>query len=177
MTELMDPYRPLNFKGWIEENRHLFKPPVGNKLIWENREFDAFVVGGPNTRTDYHYNEGEEFFYQVEGDMVLKIHSEGKFFDIPIKEGEIYLLPPRTLHSPQRFENTIGLVIERKRQPHEKDGLVWFCQNCGNKLYEEYFHLKHIVEDLPPVFDRYYSSEKNTTCSKCQHDNNDRKEK
>ncbi|MEW6055016.1 MAG: 3-hydroxyanthranilate 3,4-dioxygenase [Bdellovibrionota bacterium] len=159
--------KPINFKKWIDENRHLLKPPVGNKQIWEDREFMVTVVGGPNSRTDYHINEGEEFFYQLEGDIVLKVLEDGKPCDIPIQEGEIFLLPPRVPHSPQRPANTVGLVLERKRLAHEKDGFLWVCKNCGQKLYEEYFHLTDIVSQLPPVFERFYGRAQNTTCRNC----------
>ena len=94
--------RPFNFKKWIEEHRHLLKPPVGNKLVYEDAEFIVMVVGGPNARKDYHFNEGEEFFYQLEGDIVVRIQEEGKAIDVPINEGEIFLLPPRIPHSPIR---------------------------------------------------------------------------
>lgn len=157
----------LNFKKWIDDNRHLLKPPVGNKLIWEDREFIVMVVGGPNSRTDYHVNGGEEFFYQVEGNMVLKVFDEGKLQDVPINQGEIFLLPPNVPHSPQRPAGSVGLVIEKKRAEGELDGFVWYCQNCGEKLYDEYFKLKNIVTDFPPIFERFYASEANTTCKKC----------
>lgn len=165
----MLPSMPINFREWIEENRHLLKPPVGNKCVWEDQDFIVMVVGGPNTRSDYHYDEGPEFFYQVEGDMVLKIMEEGKPRDIPIKEGEIFLLPPKVPHSPQRFENTVGLVVERKRLEHEQDGLIWYCEKCNNKLYEEYFHLENIETQFPPVFERFYANEEARTCSECGH--------
>ena len=159
----------INFKKWIDENRHLLKPPVGNKMIWKNREFLVMVVGGPNQRTDYHINEGEEFFYQVEGDMVLKIIDENtKPRDIKINEGEIYLLPPRIPHSPQRLAQTVGLVIERQRKPHELDGFAWFCPQCGKKLFEEKVFLTDIVKQLPPIFDKFYSSQDHTTCKTCK---------
>lgn len=158
----------INFKKWIDENRHLLKPPVGNKMIWEDRDTIVMVVGGPNSRTDYHINQGEEFFYQVEGDIVLKVIDEGKPVDIGIKEGEIFLLPGGVPHSPQRPANTIGLVIERKRVPDEIDGFVWYCENCGEKLYEEFFKLTNIVTQFPPIFERFYGSEENCTCKKCR---------
>ena len=117
---------PINFKEWIEDNRELLKPPVGNKCVYEDAEFIVMVVGGPNSRKDYHYDLGEEFFYQIEGDMLLKIKDGDEFKDISIKEGEIFLLPPKTPHSPQRFENTVGLVIERTRKEDELDGFQWY---------------------------------------------------
>ncbi|WP_299253734.1 3-hydroxyanthranilate 3,4-dioxygenase [uncultured Cytophaga sp.] len=160
--------RPFNFKGWIEENRHLLKPPVGNKQIYVgNKDFIVMVVGGPNARKDFHYNEGEEFFYQVEGNIVLKIIEEGKIVDIAINEGEIFLLPPRTPHSPQRGANTIGLVIERYRSQEELDGFSWYCETCHNKLYEEFVMVKDIVKQLPIVMNTFYQSPDLCTCSKC----------
>jgi 3-hydroxyanthranilate 3,4-dioxygenase len=157
---------PINFKRWIDENRHLLKPPVGNKMIWEDREFIVMVVGGPNARTDYHINSGEEFFYQVEGDIVLKVIDNDRPVDLPIKEGEIFLLPPNTPHSPRRPANTIGLVIERKRHPDEQDGFQWRCESCGEKLYEEKFQVTDIVKQLPPIFERFYNSD-HSKCKKC----------
>jgi 3-hydroxyanthranilate 3,4-dioxygenase len=160
---------PINFRQWIENNRHLLKPPVGNKVIWKDGDFICMVVGGPNQRTDFHYDEGPEFFYQIEGDMLLKVESDGKIEDIPIREGEIFLLPPKVPHSPQRFENTVGLVIERKRFTGEQDGLMWFCERCGTRIYEEYFQLADIETQLQTVFEHYYSSRDNRTCGNCGH--------
>ncbi|MCP1727399.1 3-hydroxyanthranilate 3,4-dioxygenase [Natronospira proteinivora] len=157
----------FNFQKWIDEHRDELKPPVANKRVFKDSEFIVMVVGGPNTRKDYHYDEGEEFFYQLEGEMVLKIQEDGKVRDIPIREGEIFLLPPKVPHSPQRFENSIGLVIERERRPDEQDGLMWFCDNCNHKLYEEYFHLENIETQFPPVFDHFFKSEENRTCDNC----------
>ena len=160
--------RPFNFKTWIEENRHLLKPPVGNQQVYKgNDDFIVMVVGGPNARKDYHYDEGEEFFYQLEGDIVLKIIEDGKPVDIPIKEGEIFLLPPRVPHSPRRPANTVGLVMERYRKAGEKDGFLWFCENCGNKLYEDYADVTDIVGQLPVIMDNFWKSEERRTCSNC----------
>jgi len=158
---------PLNFKKWIDEHRHLLKPPVGNKVVYEDTEFIIMVVGGPNTRSDYHINEGEEFFYQLEGNIVLKIIEGGEFKDVPINEGDIFLLPPKVPHSPQRTENSVGLVVERKRAKHEKDGFAWFCDSCRCKLHSEYFHLTNIETQLPEVFSRFWNNETKTTCQKC----------
>lgn len=162
-----DLYTPLNFKKWIDDNRQYLKPPVGNRQIWEDRDFQVFVVGGPNKRTDYHINDSEEFFYQVQGDINLRVQIDGKPRDIPIKEGEIYLLPPRVPHAPQRPADTIGLVIEHKRQPGQKDGVRWYCPECNKVLYEEFFALKNIVTDLPPVFERFYSKPAHMKCKDC----------
>ena len=159
---------PINLQAWIEEHRHLLKPPVGNKVVHDG-DFIVMVVGGPNQRTDYHWDEGAEWFHQIEGEMVLRIQEDdgsGKLAvrDIPIRAGESFLLPPRVPHSPQRMPDSIGMVIERKRLAHEDDGLMWFCENCNEKIYEEYFHLVDIENDFPPVFDRLYSSREHRTC-------------
>ena len=158
---------PINFKKWIDEHRHLLKPPVGNKMVYEDSEFIVMVVGGPNTRKDYHFNEGEEFFYQLEGNITVKIVENNKPKDVHIKEGEIFLLPPRVPHSPQRPANTVGMVVERKRETKELDGFLWFCEQCGEKLYEEFVMLTNIVTQLPPIFDRFYNTPEHCTCKKC----------
>jgi len=157
----------FNFRQWIDDNRDKLKPPVCNQQVFEENDFIVMVVGGPNSRTDYHHDEGPEFFYQLEGEMLLKTIQDGDRVDITIGEGEILLLPPRVPHSPQRFADTVGLVIERKRLPHEFDGFMWFCENCNNKLYEEFLYVDDIVGQLPPVFDRFYGSEEHRRCSQC----------
>lgn len=164
-------YPPINFKKWIEEHRNLLKPPVGNAEVYPHHEFIIMVVGGPNSRKDYHINEGEEFFYQLEGDINLKIIESGKPVDFPIREGDIFLLPAGTPHSPRRPANTIGLVVERQRRPGEKDGFQWYCESCGTKLHEEFVEMKDIVKDLPPIFDRFYSQPNLTKCRGCGANN------
>lgn len=160
--------RPFNIKKWIDENRHLLKPPVGNQQVYKgNDDFIVMVVGGPNNRKDYHWEEGEEFFYQLEGNIVVKIIEDGKPVDIHINEGEIFLLPPRVPHSPQRPANSVGLVIERYRKEGEKDGFLWYCESCNHKLYEEYFALTDIVTQLPKVMQTFYDSEDLRTCKNC----------
>lgn len=161
--------RAFNFKKWIDENRHLLKPPVSNRQVYlGNKDFIVMVVGGPNARKDYHYNETEEFYYQLEGDIVLKIVEDGQFVDIPINEGDIFLLPPNTPHSPQRGPNTIGLVMEVYR-PNADDGFQWYCEQCGNLLHEEKLNVKDIVKDLPMVMNRFYDSSDLRSCKKCGH--------
>ena len=158
---------PINLQTWIEKNKDALKPPVCNKQVFKENGFIIMVVGGPNTRKDYHYNEGAEFFYQIKGDMVLKLMQAHEVTDITISEGELFLLPPKVPHSPQRYENTVGLVIERSRANTEKDGLQWYCDECQSLLYEEYFHLKNIELDMPPVFDRFYQDPNNLYCKQC----------
>jgi len=158
---------PINFKKWIDENRDKLKPPVGNQVVYKDTEFIIMVVGGPNARKDFHYNEGEEFFYQVEGDITLPIIENGKVRTIEINEGDIFLLPPKVPHSPQRPANTVGLVIERMRKPDELDYCSWYCENCSNELHKVPFHLDDIVTQLPKLLTNFYANKALCTCTKC----------
>ena len=158
----------FNLQQWIDQHRHLLKPPVGNKCIVDG-DFIVMIVGGPNQRTDYHVEEGPEFFHQIEGEMVLKIQEDGKVRDIPIKAGEVFYLPPKVPHSPQRMAGGVGLVIERKRRAGEKDGLLWYCEKCNHPLFSEYFELENIETQFQAIFDRFYSSTGHRTCADCGH--------
>ncbi|MEM7129195.1 MAG: 3-hydroxyanthranilate 3,4-dioxygenase [Chloroflexota bacterium] len=160
--------KPFNFNQWINDNRHLLRPPVGAKTVFEASDtYMIFVVGGPNSRRDYHYNETEEFFYQLEGDMVLRIRDDhGTVTELPIREGEIFLLPAKTLHSPQRGANTVGLVVEVKR-PGTKDAVYWFCEACGNELHRAVYQFDQIGTELTPVLETVHASESLRTCEEC----------
>ena len=156
----------FNLQAWIEEHRHLLKPPVGNKCVYDG-DFIVMIVGGPNSRTDYHWDEGPEFFYQLEGQAVLRVQEDGRLREVTINAGEVFYLPPRIPHSPQRAAGSVGLVVERKRLPGEADGLMWFCERCNYKLYEEFFTLEDIEADFPKVFEHFYRDEELRTCDVC----------
>ncbi|MBN31377.1 MAG: 3-hydroxyanthranilate 3,4-dioxygenase [Crocinitomicaceae bacterium] len=157
--------KPFNLAKWIDENRDLLKPPVGNKNLYvESGDYIVMIVAGPNARKDYHYNETEELFFQIEGDILIKTQQDGVMVEIPVKEGEMFLLPAKVPHSPVRSEGSIGLVIERKRQSDHRDGLLWFSDKENELLYEEYFQLRNIEKDFLPVFKKFYSSEELRTC-------------
>ena len=158
---------PYNLKAWIEENRHLLRPPVGNKMVWQDHEFMVMVVGGPNRRKDFHIEEGEEFFYQVEGDITVRVIEDGKARDVSIREGEMFLLPARIPHSPQRPEDTVGLVIERQRKPGELDHLRWYCEGCGEVLHDAAFELEDLATQLKPIIENFYADEALRTCDGC----------
>ncbi|MDH7972085.1 3-hydroxyanthranilate 3,4-dioxygenase [Sphingomonas sp. AR_OL41] len=168
MSDVLRYGRPFDFKGWIQANRDRLKPPVGNAQIWQDSDFIVTVVGGPNQRTDYHVDPLEEFFYQLQGDMILRLWVDGKPEDMPIREGEIFLLPPGVPHSPQRpVPGSVGLVIERQRATGEIDVFQWYCDNCGEIVHRVEVQLKSIVADLPPLFDAFYGSEERRTCGHC----------
>ena len=169
MSESVDmpPLHSIDFKQWIASNRHLLRPPVGNKLVYRDSEFIIMAVGGPNSRKDFHVDPGEEFFQQIEGEMVLRVVQDGRISDVPIRSGEILLLPAGIPHSPQRFADSVGLVIERRRKPGELDGLQWYCENCQRLLYQEFFALTDIETQFPPVFSRFFGSLSLRTCRHC----------
>jgi 3-hydroxyanthranilate 3,4-dioxygenase len=160
---------PFNLRRWIAANRDLLKPPIGNKNLYADAgDYIVMVVGGPNARKDYHWNETEELFYQVEGDIEVGIQYEGRALTISIKEGDLFLLPARTPHQPRRPAGSVGLVIECKRADREmKDGLLWFCEQCNHKLYEDYFVLYDIEQDFLPRFRHFYGSGALRTCDQC----------
>ena len=163
----MQSLTPFNLRQWIDEHRSDLRPPVCNKQVFEQGEFVIMVVGGPNVRQDYHDDPGEEFFYQLEGDMLLRTVQEGKRVDIPIREGDVLLLPAHVPHSPQRFADTVGLVVERRRRAGEADGFLWYCERCDARLYSEYLQITNIETQLPPVFERFWSNPEHTVCRSC----------
>ena len=160
---------PINLQKWIADHQDALRPPVCNKQIYEMGDFIIMAIGGPNNRKDYHDDPGEEFFYQIKGDMVLRVMENGRPRDVKIKEGELFLLPSHVHHSPQRFADTVGLVIERKRATDELDGFIWYCDNCHAVLHKEYVALQNIVTDLPPLFKRFWDDEHARTCKQCAH--------
>lgn len=161
--------KPFNLTKWVEENRHLLKPPVGNKNLYiDSGDYIVMIVAGPNARKDYHYNETEELFYQLEGEITVYIQEEGKKRKMKLNAGDMYLHPAKVPHSPARSKDSIGLVIERKRNHlNVKDGLLWYCDNCNEKLHEVYFELNDIEKDFLGHFKDFYSSIEKRTCNKC----------
>jgi 3-hydroxyanthranilate 3,4-dioxygenase len=158
----------FNLMKWVDENRHLLRPPVLNQTIFKNTDFIVMVVGGPNVRTDYHVDPYEEFFYQLKGNMTLKVVEDGKPKDVPIGEGNILLLPPNVPHSPQRPEpDSIGLVVERARPEGVMDAFEWYCQSCATRVWRREVQVANIVTDLPPVFEEYYGMVAGGSCPTC----------
>ena len=162
---------PFNLQKWIDENRDLLKPPVSNKNLYtKSGDYIVMIVGGPNARKDYHYNETEELFYQLEGDIEVTIQEDGKARLVEIKAGEMFLLPAKIPHNPTRPANSVGLVVERVRKGTDfKDGLMWFCDKCNNQLHATYFDLLNVEKDFQPRFREFYASEELRTCNSCGH--------
>ena len=161
--------QPFNLKQWIEENRDLLKPPVSNKNLYvQSGDYIVMIVGGPNARNDYHYNETEELFYQLEGNIQVAIQEDGEKKIMKLGPGDMFLLPSKIPHSPRRSEGSVGLVVEKVRKgTGMNDGLLWFCNNCNHKLHEVYFELLDVEKDFQPHFKEFYTSEKLRTCDNC----------
>ena len=160
--------KPFNFKTWIDEHSHLLKPPVGNKLVFEDAGMVVQVVGGPNQRVDFHDDPVEEFFHQMKGDMILKVIDRGQIEDVRIREGDVFLLPAHTRHSPQRpVPGSIGLVVEGARRPDDQDGFEWYCFNCHGLVHRIELTVRDIVKDLPPLYAAFYADEAKRTCPHC----------
>ncbi|KAI8347650.1 3-hydroxyanthranilic acid dioxygenase [Blakeslea trispora] len=160
---------PINFQKWVAENSDKLQPPVNNSILFKGNDTLVMVVGGPNKRTDYHINETEEWFYQVKGQLLIKVVDDGEFKDIHVQEGDMFLLPPNTPHNPVRYEDTIGLVIERVRLPQHIDTLRWYCENeaCRHIVYEESFHCVDLGTQLKPIIEKFATTEELRVCKKC----------
>lgn len=167
--------RPFNLMSWIEEHRHEFKPPVMNKQFYSDaQDVIVFVSVGPNNRNDYHVNPTEELFYQLQGDVAVRIRplDGSPPHDVIIREGEMWLCPRWVPHRPQRPEGTIGLIVEFPRvidgKTHE-DGLRWYCPKCDTLVHEASFRLAFIDEDLHKVMVNFWNGpEAGRTCPSCK---------
>ena len=158
---------PFDLMQWIAEHRSSLLPPVGNRQVYPAGDFIIMAVGGPNARKDYHVDPGAEFFYQLQGTLLLKTIQDGRAVDYHVAPGSIFLLPGGIPHSPQRGPGTVGLVIERRRAPGERDALRWYCEQCQHLLHEETFELHDIDTQLAPLMARFYADRARRTCSRC----------
>lgn len=165
----MDFLSTYDLKKWVAENRSYFKPPFRtNKLLVTHKDFLVMILRGPNTRLDFHIQPGDEFFYQVEGDMELVVKPEGERRQaIKIKEGEIFVLPGGMPHSPRRFANTWGLVIERKRRQEETEEFAWFCEQCDELVLSRVVNQGNIPEQVTAVYAAFNADERLRSCRSC----------
>jgi 3-hydroxyanthranilate 3,4-dioxygenase len=170
--DVMGGLEAFSLQGWIAANRHRMIPPIANETIFKgNDTFIVMVSSGPNTRKDYHYNESEELFLQLEGDIEIGLVVDGEHRTETVRQGELFLIPPKVPHQPRRPAGTTGLILEKHRVRPEQDGFLWFCDQCGSKLYEEYFFLEDIVQQFPVVQRAFYDSLERRTCNVCGHVN------
>jgi 3-hydroxyanthranilate 3,4-dioxygenase len=158
---------PIDLKHWIEENREEFKPPVSNRYLYDGRDFFVMVIKGPNARNDFHLVDSEEYFYQLKGDIKVRVREGDRIVDHVIREGETFFIPPNVPHSPQRPPDTIGVVVERRRPPGEKEHVIFYCENCGALVEDIHFDCADIVEHFSQAMLDFWSDNARRTCKKC----------
>jgi 3-hydroxyanthranilate 3,4-dioxygenase len=158
---------PVNLENWIEENRDKFKPPVSNRYLYDGRDFFVMVIKGPNARNDFHLVDSEEYFYQLKGDIKVRVREGDRIVDHIVREGETFFIPPNVPHSPQRPPNTIGIVVERRRPPGEKEHVIFYCENCGSLVEDIHFDCADIVEHFSQAMLDFWNDDTRRTCKKC----------
>ena len=158
---------PFHLMNWVLANRHKFKPPVGNRYLYSGRDFFAMVIVGPNARNDFHQVDSEEFFIQLKGDVAVKLIEDGKVRVQPIREGEVFFIPPNVPHSPQRGPDTIGLVVERRRPKGEPEHLIFFCEHCNTLVYDKVFDCDDIVHHVARAMEEFWADPVLSTCKCC----------
>ncbi len=176
MTTATNSFPKINLLKWIDEHPEAFTPPVMNKQFFhESSDAIIFVSKGPNTRNDFHVNPTEELFFQLKGDIAVRVRplDGSEPHNVIVREGELFLLPRWVPHRPQRPAGTLGLIVEFPRGFDEngnpqKDGLQWYCPQDDELVYEDYFELKHIDRDLHRIMDDFWDGpEERRTCKEC----------
>lgn len=158
----------FNLWQFIEEHKDSIKPPVNNKVIWQDSEFIAMVLGGPNKRRDFHVDPSDEIFYQLKGNCYVEcITEEGKREVVTVKEGDVFLLPAHVPHSPHRVKDSIGIVIERKRKQGELEDFIWFCDQCNHQLHKVTVQLTNIETQVKAAIESFNSNLELRTCGNC----------
>jgi 3-hydroxyanthranilate 3,4-dioxygenase len=157
----------FNLRAWIDAHRQQLRPPVGNALVFKDSDFQVMIVGGPNCRNDYHIDPYEELFYQLEGDIVVRVFEDGRPRDISVRAGDIFLLPPLVPHSPQRGPDTVGMVVERSRPAGDLDRFRWYCVACHAVLHETALHVSDLGTQLRPVLETVNADQALRTCRAC----------
>ena len=170
MTTTSAPARtlpPINLTKWVEQHRHEMKPPVSNKYLYDGEDFFVMLINGPNARNDFHQTSSEEFFHQLQGDIVVRIVEDGKIKDVPVRQGETFFIPGNVPHSPTRPPNTLGLVVERRRPPGETEHLQFYCDNCHALVEDIEFDCKDIVVHFRQAMEDFWADAKRSTCRNC----------
>ena len=167
MTTATTVAPPVNLMKWVEEHRHLLRPPIGNQYLYDGSDFFVMVVGGPNARNDFHVTNSEEYFYQLKGDIVVRIREGGRIRDVPVREGETFFIPGNVPHSPTRPPGTIGVVVERRRPPGETEHLQFYCEKCGELVRDLEFDCKDIVDHFRQAMEEVWADPRQSTCRSC----------
>jgi 3-hydroxyanthranilate 3,4-dioxygenase len=158
---------PIDLMKWIEANRPRLKPPVSNGYLYDGEDFFVMIIAGPNARNDFHLTNSEEFFYQLRGDIVVRIIEDGRIKDVIVREGETFFVPGGVPHSPTRPPGTLGMVVERRRPAGETEHLQFYCENCGKLVYDHEFDCKDIVEHFSQAMEDFCADAELSTCKNC----------
>ena len=158
---------PIDLMKWIEQHRHEMKPPVSNKYLYDGEDFFVMIINGPNARNDFHVTNSEEFFYQLKGDIVVRIVEDGKIKDMIVREGNTFFVPGNVPHSPTRPPGTLGLVIERRRPPGETEHLQFYCDHCDQLVHDLEFDCKDIVKHFAQAMEDFWADPDLSTCKNC----------
>ena len=167
MATLTTVAAPINISRWVDEHRGELKPPVGNKYLYDGNDFFVMVIGGPNARNDFHVSNSEEYFYQLKGDIVVRIREGGAIKDVPVREGETIFIPGNVPHAPTRPPGTVGVVVERRRPPGETEHLQFYCENCDELVYDKEFDCKDIVQHFSQAMEEFWAEASLSTCKGC----------
>ena len=125
------------------------------------------VIAGPNARNDFHVSRSEEYFYQLKGDIVIRVIEDGAIKDIQVREGETFFTPGGAPHSPTRPPETLGIVVELRRPAGESERLQFYCENCAKLVYEKEFDCADIVEHFARSMEEFWADPTASTCRHC----------
>ena len=161
---------PFNLADWITRSMSGDMGSVGNKEVFRHSDFIFMIVKGPNTRNDYHIDPYDEIFYQLTGTIYVKYRDDtGQEQVAEVKEGAVMIITAYTPHSPIRPPGTLGLVVERPRVPGEKDGIIWYCDACGETLQHLEMDCQDIETQLKAALDAFNADVSRRTCTACGH--------
>mgnify|MGYP000945832915 CR=1 FL=1 len=160
---------PRNLLGWVDANRARLKPPVNNAALYPDGNYIINMVGGGNTRTDFHHNPTEEIFHQIKGTAYIEIWDRGKFDRVDLREGDVWLMEANLHHSPQRPDpNGLCFLVELRRPKGVLDSFNWYCPRCATLVWGSSVELQDLVADLPRTFEVFYAlNDTERTCRHC----------
>lgn len=157
----------IDLSDWIDAHRNEFKPPVSNQYLYDGRDFFVMVIKGPNARNDFHQVDSEEYFYQLKGDIKVRIHEGDKIVDYPVREGETFFIPPNVPHAPVRPPDTLGVVVERRRPAGEHEHVIFYCEKCGAVVEDIDFDCADIVQAFSQAMLDFWNDDARRTCKRC----------
>lgn len=159
---------PVGLLAWIADHPDAFRPPVANRVLYQDESFIVMLVRGPNQRNDFHIDPHPEVFLQLRGTIRVDTRTDdGVTVPHLVAEGEMFVVPGAVPHSPLRPADTWGLVVERPRTPSELDAITWFCATCGDEVNRSELRVTEIDEQLHPVLDGFARDERLRTCDRC----------